>query len=73
MTIAGSTAPAEIAGAYVDVGEEILTARRLPCICPCQHKGAMAATVDYSTARRIVIERVACERCARTWKRVNCR
>lgn len=67
------SAKPEIAGAYVDVGEAILTARRLPCICPKQHEGAKGATIEYSTSRRIVTEHVACERCPRTWKRVNCR
>ena len=66
-------APAEIAGPYVDVGEAILSARRLPCICPRQHEGATGAAIDYATSRRVVIERVACERCPRTWTRVNCR
>lgn len=63
--------PAEVAAPYDDVGERILTSRKVPCICPLQAHGACGRTVDYSTARGIVVERVACNRCPRTWTRVN--
>ncbi|MGX5777482.1 hypothetical protein [Methylorubrum zatmanii] len=62
-----------VAAPYVDVGETILAKRRLPCICPRQHDGTQARTVSYSTCRGIVTERVKCEGCPRTWKRVNVR
>ncbi|GBU17234.1 MULTISPECIES: hypothetical protein [Methylobacterium] len=63
----------EIADVYEDPGEAILKARSLPCVCPQQECGARAVTTDYSVARRLVIERVTCDRCPRTWTRVNCR
>lgn len=62
-----------VAAPYVDVGETIIAKRRLPCICPRQHEDGMARTVGYSTCRGIVTERVKCESCPRTWKRVNVR
>ncbi|MFY9294013.1 MAG: hypothetical protein WAP03_25460 [Methylorubrum rhodinum] len=61
------------AAPHVDVADAILGQRRLPCICPRQHKCSEAVTVGYSTHRGIVTERVACEGCGRRWNRINCR
>lgn len=63
--------PAEIAAPYDNVGERILTTRRVPCLCPGQADGACGRTVNYSTRRGIVVERVVCDRCPRVWTRVN--
>ncbi|SOR29825.1 conserved protein of unknown function [Methylorubrum extorquens] len=73
MTQRANASGTRVAGAHVDVGETILAKRRLPCICPQRHKDGTARTVSYSTCRGMVIERVKCENCPRTWKRVNVR
>ncbi len=62
----------EIAAPFVDVGEAIIGRRKIPCICPEQERGACGRTLDYSTIRGQVVEQVACDRCCRTWTRVNC-
>lgn len=62
---------AEVAAPHEDAGERILASRRVPCLCPEQARGACGRTRDYSTARGIVVERVACDRCPRRWTRVN--
>lgn len=66
-----SRAPAQ----HVVVQDEILGQRRVPCICPRQHDRdeACARTLSYSTARGVLVERVACERCPRTWTRISAR
>lgn len=66
-----------------DVRAAILGARRVPCICPQQHDtagprggvrdGAKARCLSFTESRGVTIERVGCERCPRTWTRVNAR
>ncbi|TFZ59333.1 hypothetical protein E4V01_07750 [Methylorubrum sp. Q1] len=73
MTQRANAPATKVAGAHVDVGEMIIAKRRLPCICEQQHEDGMARTVGYSTCRGIVMERVKCEGCPRTWTRVNVR
>ena len=61
----------EVAAAYEYVEAEKITARKVPCICPEQDRGACGRTISYSTSRGHLRERVACDRCPRTWTRVN--
>ncbi|SFG92731.1 hypothetical protein [Methylobacterium gossipiicola] len=61
-----------LAGALIDAGEEILARRRVPCLCPEQVRGACGRTTGYATTGGRIRERVACERCPRTWTRINC-
>jgi hypothetical protein len=59
-----------------DLIELALRDRAVPCICGRQHDDAMVepatSTLDYATDRDMVVERVTCRRCDRTWSRVNC-
>lgn len=61
-----------LASALVDPGEQILARRRVPCLCPDQAIGACGRTVGYATTGGRIRKRVVCERCPRTWTRVNC-
>jgi hypothetical protein len=57
-----------------DVKTSILKARRVPCICPKQFievTGGCGQAVSFSDSRGITIERVRCDSCWRTWKRIN--
>lgn len=62
----------EVASEMVDPGEEILTRRKVPCICSEQERGACGRTIAYSNASGRVREQVMCDTCPRTWTRVNC-
>ena len=62
----------DLAAPMTDVGEQIIARRKVPCICPEQHHGACGRTVEYSNSSGRVRERVECDRCCRTWTRVNC-
>jgi len=62
----------ELASALIDAREQILARRRVPCLCPEQVRGACGRAVGYAKTGGQVREQVACERCPRTWTRVNC-
>lgn len=62
----------EVASAMIDPGELIIARRKVPCICPEQSRGACGRTDSYSSISGRIRERVACDRCPRTWTRVNC-
>lgn len=62
----------QVAAEMIDPGEQILTRRKVPCICPEQGRGACGRTIAYSNASGRVREQVHCDRCPRTWTRVNC-
>ena len=66
----------QAASAYLDaldMREEILARRRLPCICPRQHEATppVGVSIDVAMTRGIEVERVRCATCARTWQRIN--
>lgn len=62
----------QVASEMIDPGEQILTRRKVPCICPEQATGACGRTTAYSNASRRVREQVRCDTCSKTWTRVNC-
>jgi hypothetical protein len=61
----------DVASPLVNVGEAVLIRRAVPCICPQQEDGACGRTVGYSTGRGLVVEQIACDRCPRSWTRIN--
>jgi hypothetical protein len=50
----------------VDKAAKVSEARAVPCICPL---GAETDVIGLSTSREVLIERVECKLCTRTWSR----
>lgn len=64
-----------VAAPAADVQHELLVKRRVPCICPRQFEDCppIGVPLRASISREMVVERIECSSCDRTWTRINTR